>query len=94
MNQQLFVIKLSDFSAHLSSADLARALRTKVQSGKVTFDFSGVETVSDTFLDELFGRLLGNYGEKNFSDHVGWTGLTVGHQQLLGDILKRHNHKR
>ncbi len=87
-------IKLSDFSTHLSSGDLARVLRTKVQSGKITFDFSGVETVSDVFLNELFGRLLETYGEKIFHDHVAWTGLSVGHQKLLGDVLSRHNTKR
>ncbi len=88
------IIRLSEFNTHLSSGDLGRALRSKVQNGKITFDFSGVESVSSAFFEELFGKLLEAYGEKMFNEHVGWTGLSMGQNQMLSDVLSKHKHKR
>ena len=88
------VIELKTYSQHLSSPELARALRTKVASEKITFDFSGVESVSESFLEELFGKLMESMGHAMFNEHVGWSGLDSGKMQLLGEILSRHNHKR
>lgn len=87
-------VKLSEFSQHLSSADLARALRSRVQNSKITFDFSGIQSVSPVFFEELFGKLLEAYGEEMFNQHVAWTGLSVGQNQMLGDVLSKHKHKR
>ena len=87
-------VKLSEFSQHLTSADLARALRSRVQNGKITFDFSGIQSVSVIFFEELFGKLLEAYGDEMFSQHVGWTGLSMGQNQMLMDVLSKHKHKR
>ena len=88
------VIELKTYSQHLSSADLARALRGKVGGEKTTFDFTGVESVSSLFMEELFGRLMETFGHKMFNEHVGWSGLDAGQMQLLGEILEKHDHKR
>ena len=88
------VIELKNFSQHLSSVDLARALRSKVGGEKTTFDFSGVESVSAVFMEELFGRLMESMGHKMFTEHVDWSGLDAGQMQLLGEIIAKHDHKR
>jgi len=88
------IIKLSDYSQHLSSSELARALRGKVLGEKVLFDFSDVQSVSESFFEELFGMLLESYGEKKYTEHVSCIGLSLGHQQLLQGILRNHMHKR
>ena len=88
------VIELKQFSQHLSSTSLATALRGKVGGEKVTFDFTGIQSVSAEFLEELFGKLMESMGHKIFNDHVGWTGLSDGHMQLLGGVLAKHNLKR
>ncbi len=87
-------VKLSEFSQHLSSADLARVLRSRVQNGKIIFDFSGIQSVSAAFFEELFGKLLESYGEEMFNQHVGWTGLSMGQDQMLSGVLSKHKHKR
>lgn len=88
------VIELKTYSQHLSSAELARALRTKVGSEKTTFDFSGVESISPAFMEELFGKLMESMGHKLFNEHVGWSGLDSGKMQMLGDIIGKYDHKR
>ena len=85
---------LSDYSQHLTSRDLARGLRSRVGVGKITFDFSNVESVTSDFFEELFGKLLEIYGESAFMEHVSWSGLSLGHQESLQNVLSHHKHKR
>ncbi len=91
-NQQ--VVHLASYSQHLSSRELASALRSRIGNAKVLFDFNGIQCVTPEFFDELFGHALENFGEKNFLEHVSWSGLSMGQNQALQDVLAKHKHKR
>jgi len=59
-------IRFGSISAHLGSRFAAAAVREKVISAinrneEVIFDFTGVETLSGTFADECFARLIENF---------------------------------
>ena len=55
-------IVLNTFGSHLGTRFAAAELRNKVVSQsdfseKLIFDFSGVDSISDSFADEFFGKL-------------------------------------
>ncbi len=67
------IIKISqEFGTYLSSRDRAADLRARIEHSQSVFelDFQGVESVSGSFADELFGELARHYGESWFRSHV------------------------
>jgi len=75
----------------LSARTRARALRADVVArAPVTLDFSGVECVSDSFHDELFGVLVAERGLEWFRANVVLEGLDVAiRQDLLAAVRAR-----
>ncbi len=59
-------INLSELGGFLASRHSAAKLRQRIlqeiRNGLVELDFSGVQGLSDSFADELFGVLAENYG--------------------------------
>lgn len=69
------VIKICDrFGTDVSNRHNARELRFELirsaASGRVRVDFSGVESISDSFLDELIAVLIDQRGPTWFRGHV------------------------
>lgn len=62
----------TDISSRRTASMLRRELVTRIQKGQVraTIDFDGVESVSDSFLDELFGVIVRDLGKQWFRDYI------------------------
>lgn len=61
------VIRFKEFGISLGTRELGKKIRSQAVSffandGKVVFDFSGVELVSNSFADECFGKLIVEHG--------------------------------
>lgn len=67
----------------VGSRDAARRLRNKLSAllpdidKKVTLDFSGCREPSSSFLDELFGRLIGDVGINAYQKKIRIEGMTT-----------------
>lgn len=64
----VFIIKFSDFGEDLGTRDLARSIRHEIekkisQNVFVTFDFEGVNVISNSFADECFTKLFNVFEE-------------------------------
>lgn len=61
------VITFAEIGTHLATRYMGALVREKVtaalQKGDVTFDFNGVETVSDSFADECYGKLFSKFDQ-------------------------------
>lgn len=74
--------RLVDMGRDLSSRERARLLREQFLAEvganplRLTFDFDGVRTLSDSFADELLAVLVVERGEAWFRDHVHLANLS------------------
>lgn len=68
----------TELGAFLSSRRSAGALRQRVETANepVLIDFTGVQSVSDSFADEFFAVLVQNRGHEWFAANVSVRGLT------------------
>lgn len=61
------VITFGEIGTHLATRYMGALIREKVaialKEGDVTFDFNGVETVSDSFADECYAKLFSKFGQ-------------------------------
>lgn len=75
----------------LSARTRARALRGDVvKLAPVTLNFAGVECVSDSFLDELFGVLVAERGLEWFRANIVLEGLSTAiRHDLLAAVRAR-----
>ena len=66
--------RLLGIAQHLASRGRASSVREEVlvaaSQGRVVIDLTGVESVSDSFADELFGVLAEEQGETWFQGHL------------------------
>ncbi|MCA9094459.1 MAG: STAS-like domain-containing protein [Planctomycetaceae bacterium] len=61
----------TDLSSRQRAAELrGLALKQTESVGPVSFDFSDVRTVSESFADELLAVLVEEYGEEWFREHI------------------------
>jgi len=61
----------TDLSSRQRAAELrGLALKQTESVGSVSFDFSDVRTVSESFADELLAVLVEEYGEEWFREHI------------------------
>ncbi|MBI1947640.1 MAG: STAS-like domain-containing protein [Deltaproteobacteria bacterium] len=74
--------RLVEMGKDLSSRERARLLREEfvreagVNPARLTFDFAGVRTLSDSFADELLAVLVVERGEAWFREHVHLANLS------------------
>lgn len=67
----------TELGTYLSSRRSAGALRQRIEAGNVPvlIDFSGVQSLSDSFADEFFAVLVQNHGHQWFVANVSVKGL-------------------
>ncbi|HSN97948.1 MAG TPA: STAS-like domain-containing protein [Candidatus Nanopelagicales bacterium] len=85
----------AELGTHLSSRTLGASLRARIESlvdaGQVvTVDFAGVDTISESFADEVFAVLIEKRGSAWFRQGVAMQGLGGAlRDTVLGAILER-----
>lgn len=81
--------RLVDMGLDLASRDRARKLREDflAHAGsspeRLTFDFEGVRTLSDSFADELLAVLVEERGEVWFREHIKLVNLSSEQRQIV-----------
>jgi|GEM_PF-2476473 len=75
----------------VSSRANAAALRCEIVAAgsPVVLDFSNVETVSDSFTDELIAVIVERYGKSWFREHVKIIGLNPLDRDSLVAVVRR-----
>jgi hypothetical protein len=86
VRQQLFAFNISD----LASRTNAKGYRLEIEKAllldsSVVLDLKGVESISDSFADELFGILALNYGIEYISKNIR---ITNAKDSVLRDIAQ------
>lgn len=92
----MITIKVAEeLGTHLSSRSLGAKLRSRIESAVdagqiVTIDFAGVDTLSESFADEVFAVLDATRGAEWFRKGVRIQGLAGGPRDtVLNAILER-----
>lgn len=84
MNKTIqIVIESHDLSSRKTAADKRDEVLRLVEQGVVVLDLSAVESISDSYADELFGVLAAVYGLNWFSSHLRIVGAK---EPILKDI--------
>lgn len=66
-------IKFNDFGKSLGTREMGSKIRDKItncinRGENVVFDFTGVEILSHSYADEVFGKLLKEFGIKKIKE--------------------------
>lgn len=79
------IFKLAEQGQFLSSRHVASSLRQQIllAGGPVVVDLSGVESLSDSFADELFAVLVQDHGHEWFAANVSVVGLSLPIRQTI-----------
>lgn len=56
--------------------------------GQVVLDFTGVMTVTSSFLNPAVGALFGRFNEEDLESHLSWTGLDRADTALLELVIE------
>ena len=86
-------IVIAEVCSHTGSRPPATRLRRKITSllpeieGAVTLDFTGVKTLTSSFLDELLGRLNAKLGNEAFNEKVIVEGLSELHRNMANNVI-------
>jgi hypothetical protein len=87
------------FGTDISSRRTASMFRAEVVAaitagvGPVTLDFDRIESASDSFLDELFGVTVKEFGAKWFRENIRVVNLTTDDRASLLQIVNRRLHE-
>lgn len=79
------IIKLNTINTSLGTRKLGDNLRDQILSSQeqVTFDFEGIDIISNSFADECFGKLVVEIGMDNFKKQV----MFANANQFIKSIL-------
>jgi len=86
--------RLSEFGRDLASRQRARKIREQIvhevgaDNVRLTFDFSDVRTLSDSFSDELFAVWVQMYGIEWFKKSVILTNLSLEMKQSIVSVIQ------
>lgn len=86
-------IKIADVCSHTGSRPPATRLRRKISTllpeidGPIKLDFTGVNVMTSSFLDELLGRLNAELGNQAFNEKVIVAGLSELHQNMANNVI-------
>jgi hypothetical protein len=86
-------IVIAEACSHTGSRPPATRLRRKISTllpeidGAVTLDFSGVKTMTSSFLDELLGRLNAELGNRTFNEKIIVSGLSEVHRNMANNVI-------
>jgi len=62
--------------------------RALAEGDRVTLDFSGVTTLTSSFLNSALGCLLGTFPEDELARRLSWTGLDETDEDLVKLVVK------
>jgi hypothetical protein len=86
-------IVVKDVCSHTGSRPPATRLRRKILAllpeidGAIKVNFSGVTSLSSSFLDELLGRMNAELGNDRFNERVIVTGLSELHKNMANNVI-------
>ena len=79
----------SSFGTRAFAENLRSTVREEINNNeKVVFDFTGVRVVSNSFADELFGKLIKEIGFDVFKDKTTFEGAS---EEVINVLLKAIN---
>lgn len=76
------VIMMNEFGRCLTTREAGREAYTTIKdamsstSGKIAFDFSGVDMITNSFADEVFGRLVAEMGFDRFKSRSTFASIS------------------
>jgi hypothetical protein len=91
-----FVFQISDEAASLGSREAARSVATKLEnllnmnpSSKIILDFAGVNIVSSSFADEVFGKLFKTMGPLAFMSRLEFKNMDRTVRALIDRSIRQ-----
>jgi anti-anti-sigma regulatory factor len=84
---------LSEFGRHLTGRFIGRKIKEQILSnpGNVVIDFHGVESISHSFADEVFGKLFMELGDQSFRNKIKITNCSDEIRTIIKFVLKERN---
>jgi hypothetical protein len=85
----------TDISSRRTASIFRAELVSMIASGggPIELDFADVESVSDSFLDELVAVTVKQFGTQWFREHIRVTNLTADDRASLLQIINRRLHE-
>lgn len=94
MNKEEFKINLKEICGeHCVGMEEGNSIYESIESKinsylKICFDFSGVVTITSSFLNATVGKLVGKLGEEDFDKRITWNGLDDTDTQLVKLVIE------
>lgn len=71
------LIKFREFGTSLGTREMGNELRTKIErefdtEEKIEFDLTGIDVLSHSYADEVFGKLVKKYGIEGFKSKTSF----------------------
>ena len=94
------VFSMSDFGTSLCTRSSGRRVYDVVSSSMgpsgavVVFDFSGVLTVTNSFADEVFGRLAFEHGMDFLRENTKFANIDRFSAMVVRDVMESRNARR
>ena len=88
-------IVVKDVCNHTGSRPPATRLRRKILAilpdakGAITIDFSGVDSLSSSFLDELLGLMYVELGKERFNKKIIVAGMSDLHLNIANNVIRQ-----
>lgn len=71
------LIKFREFGTSLGTREMGNELRIKIEEkfdieDKIEFDLTGIDVISHSYADEVFGKLIKRYGIASFKNKTSF----------------------
>lgn len=88
-----YIIEFGHYGVHLGTRFLGASIREKVESifketEKIVFNFVGVETVSKSFADECFAKLLFKFSFEEIKSKTTYEGASPFIKAVITNEIK------
>ena len=93
------LIEFGHIGTHLGTRFAGASVREKIESAfdltdKFIFDFAGVETVSNSFADECFAKLILKFEFENIKNKTTFQNATPFIKQVIANAFKERISQR
>jgi hypothetical protein len=90
------VFRLSERAAALVTRDAGKRLRAELLAldaaltaeGRIIIDLAGVDVLTPSFVDEFFGRLVSEFGVKDFQARFHIEGADADWKSLINSVVQ------
>ena len=70
-------VKYNKYGKSLGTREMGQELRMQVEESinnteNIVFDFAGIDIISHSYADEIFGKLIKKYGLTKFKEHTNF----------------------